>query len=264
MSALVRLYPRAWRDRYGDELDDLIAARSVGIMGQLDGVRGAIDAHRHPEVVDPRVPDPSATAPVSRKRFEELRMARQFGLGTIIGALLWVTAGIVAANGPMVDGDEPYRDGAAAWPFLLGSMILLAVGLIGQVIRLPAQAIVARLGSFMAITAAPIWALAPWVAEFGIVVLAGLLLLGMSAWWRGSWSTTATLGILASISAGLILAVIPVMGLPAITRGLDVVAILVLAFLPIWLVVGGTLLSLPAVAEPDLVGQGPSGHISAP
>lgn len=264
MSALIRLYPQAWRDRYGEELHDLVAGRSVGIVGRLDLVRGALDAHRHPELVDLSVPDPTATAPVSRQRFEDLRVARRLGIGSLVGAVVWVVGWIVAANGPLVvDGDHSYRDGADAMPIVLGAMILLSAGLIGQLIRLPARAIVARVGALVALLAAPIWALAPWVLVSGVAVLAGLVLLGISAWWRGSWSTTATLGTLTSIMGGLILAVIPLMGLPAIVPGLHPMAMMVLAFAPLWLVVGGTLLRLPAVVEPDLLGQGPSGNPAA-
>jgi hypothetical protein len=46
---IVALYPRAWRVRYGDELEDLLESGSVGLRGRLDLVRGALDAHLHPE-----------------------------------------------------------------------------------------------------------------------------------------------------------------------------------------------------------------------
>lgn len=45
--ALVRLYPRAWRDRYGGELLDLLAATPVTPPTLLDLARGAIDARLH-------------------------------------------------------------------------------------------------------------------------------------------------------------------------------------------------------------------------
>ena len=43
MSKLIKLYPRDWRLRYGDELQDAAAA-SPGWRTQIDLVRGAIDA----------------------------------------------------------------------------------------------------------------------------------------------------------------------------------------------------------------------------
>ena len=47
----LRLYPRAWRDRYGGELVELTTHRSMDWRTRLDLVRGAADAHLHP--IDP-------------------------------------------------------------------------------------------------------------------------------------------------------------------------------------------------------------------
>jgi hypothetical protein len=46
---LLRLYPRAWRERYGEELAAQLEAQGplrIGIVADL--VRGALDAHLHP------------------------------------------------------------------------------------------------------------------------------------------------------------------------------------------------------------------------
>jgi hypothetical protein len=46
---LLRLYPRAWRERYGEELSAQLGAQRplrIGIVADL--VRGALDAHLHP------------------------------------------------------------------------------------------------------------------------------------------------------------------------------------------------------------------------
>jgi hypothetical protein len=110
MSRLVDLYPRAWRARYGDELEDLVAARAPGFGGSIDLVLGAIDAHRHPELVDVTAPLPSGVEPVSRRRYQDLRVARRLGIASWLGAVAWIFAWIVAANGPMVGtGDDAYR-----------------------------------------------------------------------------------------------------------------------------------------------------------
>lgn len=46
---LLRLYPRAWRERYGEELAaQLEAQRPLRIGVVADLVRGALDAHLHP------------------------------------------------------------------------------------------------------------------------------------------------------------------------------------------------------------------------
>src|SRR5512132_4053000 len=46
---LLRLYPRAWRERYGEELlAQLESQRPLRIGVVADLVRGALDAHLHP------------------------------------------------------------------------------------------------------------------------------------------------------------------------------------------------------------------------
>lgn len=44
-AALIRMYPRPWRDRYGDEIHDLLAAAPLTALIVLDVVHGALDAH---------------------------------------------------------------------------------------------------------------------------------------------------------------------------------------------------------------------------
>jgi hypothetical protein len=46
--SLVRLYPRPWRDRYGDEMQATIEAGPVRARDRLDLIRGALDAWLHP------------------------------------------------------------------------------------------------------------------------------------------------------------------------------------------------------------------------
>jgi hypothetical protein len=46
--SLVGLYPRAWRDRYGDEMAALIEVRMLRRRDRVDLVRGALDAWLHP------------------------------------------------------------------------------------------------------------------------------------------------------------------------------------------------------------------------
>jgi hypothetical protein len=48
-SRLVRLYPAAWRARYGEEMRAVLEARPPGLRERLDLVRGALDAHLHPD-----------------------------------------------------------------------------------------------------------------------------------------------------------------------------------------------------------------------
>jgi hypothetical protein len=50
MSRLIRLYPRAWRDRYEDEFLALLEERPPKIGDTVDIVRGALDAHLQPRM----------------------------------------------------------------------------------------------------------------------------------------------------------------------------------------------------------------------
>jgi hypothetical protein len=51
VSRLLRLYPATWRERYAEEVADLLAARPPSLADRLDLIRGAADAWRHPQVV---------------------------------------------------------------------------------------------------------------------------------------------------------------------------------------------------------------------
>src|SRR6188474_75568 len=48
--AILRLYPAAWRDRYRDELEDLLEQRPIRAGDLADLVRGALDARMYPQV----------------------------------------------------------------------------------------------------------------------------------------------------------------------------------------------------------------------
>jgi hypothetical protein len=48
MSALLKLYPPAWRARYGDEMTSLLEERPLLARDRLDLIRGALDAWLHP------------------------------------------------------------------------------------------------------------------------------------------------------------------------------------------------------------------------
>lgn len=49
-TALLRLYPRAWRRRYGDEMRELLADQRLSPRTIADLVAGAIDARINPQV----------------------------------------------------------------------------------------------------------------------------------------------------------------------------------------------------------------------
>jgi hypothetical protein len=65
---LVRLYPRAWRERYGEELLALLEQLPASPRVLLDALFGAADAHLHPRLVPAARPAvveaPAVAAPV--------------------------------------------------------------------------------------------------------------------------------------------------------------------------------------------------------
>ena len=48
-SALIRLYPRAWRQRYEEEMRELLAAEKPTLRTMADLIAGAVDARIYPQ-----------------------------------------------------------------------------------------------------------------------------------------------------------------------------------------------------------------------
>lgn len=97
-SALLRLYPRAWRDRYQAEMLAVLEDRPLGLRTRLDLVRGAVDAHVHPIE--------APTTPV---------------VASVVAGVAWIVAGLAAATQPLLPD----------WPGFL--VETLPLGLIGAV-----------------------------------------------------------------------------------------------------------------------------------
>ena len=114
MNRLLRLYPAAWRDRYGAEFEVLLADRPPGVRDRIDIVRGALDARLRPQLA--RSEDGNA-----RPTWHPTVVA-----AAIIGGLLFVVGSSSLAS---QSADAiPYRDGwimqYTAW---IGAL-LIAVG----------------------------------------------------------------------------------------------------------------------------------------
>jgi hypothetical protein len=243
MSGLVRLYPRAWRDRYEEEFLALLEARPPTSLDRLDIVRGALDARLHPQVR--RSEDPAPT-PADRGPDDWL-VARRLGYGALVGAGAWLLAWWLAANGPMIyDGYGGYRDGSAGLPFVLVAVVLLAGGLIGQLIRLPAARL-ARAGAIFAIVFLIVWSFGPWLVHFGGLGLLGLVAFAVGARRSAGWSGAATAAVLGGCVG--IFALVPLMmglvDLGIAGDGSEQIAYLALGLLavPIWLGIGGSLVA---------------------
>jgi hypothetical protein len=191
MNRLVALYPAAWRARYGDEFEALLATRPRSPREWVDIVRGAADAHLRPQVPAPQ------------------RLRDRYGIAPLIGLGMLALAVVVMSNGPVHDDEYgTYRDGAAGLPFLVLSFVLLSIGLYRIVDRLPGDASGSRLAGWTAIIVGPFWALVPWVLPLGLAFVLGLLGLAVGARRAGLvpvWSEVLLVALLA-IPAGMMAA----------------------------------------------------------
>lgn len=180
MSRLVRIYPRSWRERYGDEFLALVSERPPSLADRVDIVRGAVDARLHPQLPGPaRAPDRSALAPLG-------------------GLVLLIAAVWIWANGP-VQYDEygTYRDGsAAALPFL-AAMGLLLFGIYRLMKRLPPGSRGARACAWFAIGTGTLWSIMPWSPVAALPFLLGILGFALGAQQVGVVSRWLTIGIVA-------------------------------------------------------------------
>ena len=241
------LYPRAWRQRYGAELEELAGSAGLGLRDSIDLIRGAIDAHLHPELVDGSA---AGSPAVSRQRLADLRVARRLGQGAWLGTALWIVGGVIAANGPIVtDSDGQYRDGGAGAPFFFGAVLLFAAGMIGQIIRLSAAARAARAGAIVALATAPVWALMPWVLPIGAVALAAIVVFALAGRRAGQWHLLPTIGVVAAALAGAaIVAATLIQGNGDRMATGATLLVAIMAFTPMWLILGATLQPLPPLA----------------
>ncbi len=93
-ASLVRLYPRSWRRRYGDEMHALLDAGPLRPRASLDLARGALDAWLHPATPS-RVP----------------------ALAALVGGGLWTVAAAAVV----------FQPAPPDWPGYLTDIVLLAL-----------------------------------------------------------------------------------------------------------------------------------------
>ena len=226
MSLLLALYPRAWRDRYGDEFTDLLLARPPSFRDRVDIVIGAIDAR-----VNPQVPG----ADERERAVGGDRAARVAAIVTGIFLTIW---GVIGATS-MVPWDSNVGPQASAelmnlaWVSgLLGSLIApVAFGII--VVRY--ERALGGVGSVGAILT-PVGLL---MAELGMGTLAlATLAMGVVLFsWRASGRILSAPAALA-FAAGTLLAVGAFFAFAA-GNGRDVAVLMPLVALgPAWIVLG--------------------------
>ncbi|MEA2609415.1 MAG: hypothetical protein QOJ75_1658 [Chloroflexota bacterium] len=241
MSRLVRLYPGAWRSRYEVELVELLGERPPTILERFDVIRGAVDAHLHPQVLDPGETGPSPTVTEDARH-----LARNLGFGAVGGAALWIVAFAVTLVGPVrYDGYGAYRDGSAAFPFLLGAVSLLGGGLGGQLVSLPRNARLARFGAAVALLFLIVWGLQPWQFWTAGTMVVGLAVLAIGAYRAGAWPTRTSVAVVLSCLAVVVMIVIGYAISVDRMTGAALLAVAAAAFVPAWLGIGTSLISPP-------------------
>ena len=98
MSALLRLYPQAWQERYGDEMLALLEERPASLSDRIDLIRGGLDARLHPQVPG----SAGLVAPQAPLNQGEL------GAVAAIGGIAWIIG--VASMFVLPRGVDGYRD----------------------------------------------------------------------------------------------------------------------------------------------------------
>ena len=191
------LYPRAWRNRYGAELEALLEADGVGVRAGLDLLRGALDAHLHPD-------RPSPIPVVAAVTASALTVAHTIALSTQPVAPEW--PGYLIDALPLIIGAV-----AALLPAVIGLWLKLgdtdgAFGRIGLTLAIAGHGVwlVALVAAALRIGYGPITAIAATVAMVGIAAL-GVALVGHSRVVLGALLAVAALAGVAPPSLGWVL-----------------------------------------------------------
>jgi len=79
MTSLLRLYPRAWRQRYGEEVAALVAAEPRSFRLTLDLIAGAIDAWMKPQWTPATSPAPASPSGGQHNMRSMFRMCSRSG-----------------------------------------------------------------------------------------------------------------------------------------------------------------------------------------
>jgi hypothetical protein len=120
--AIVRLYPSVWRARYAVEMTAVLRERPVTWRDTVDLMRGALDAHLHPDQPS-RLPSLAALLAGAAWTIVALAVLAEpvppdrpgFLSWTLVPGLVGAVAGLVAALGMSLRlGDAPGHFGRAA------------------------------------------------------------------------------------------------------------------------------------------------------
>jgi hypothetical protein len=195
MTRLVALYPRSWRDRYEDEFLAMMEERPPDALDPVDIIRGALDARLHARRGP--VADGPGDGPLP---YNGLWSTGRAGAVTLAGGFIWLATIVIALNGPIISDDGgAYRDGSAAWPSFIASLVLLGSGIWAVAATVPSSSRVARTAALVAGLAGTLWALGPWILMAGVVMCAGVAILAVGAARTGRWRVSDAVAIVGAI-----------------------------------------------------------------
>lgn len=222
MSALIRLYPAAWRDRFGEEFEALLAARPATFRDRVDIVLGALDARLSPQF---------ESAPVTHQAHVTDRLA---GGAAIAGGLIWSVT--------YVAGWLLQAQGDLSLPILI-SIGLMLLSLPGRYLKTYARPVAIGAIAFVLSIAVLVAEVVPWSP---LLILPALGILGAVG--PGALALAAARGGIAARDRWrLLLATLPwpVLGVAAVFAGfvptLVPVPLVIAAFLPLgvaWMATG--------------------------
>lgn len=160
MSALIRLYPAAWRERYGAEFEALLAARPATLRDRVDIVLGALDARLSPQL---------RSVPVARRALVTDRLA---GGAAIAGGLIWSATYLI--------GWLVKAEGDLSLPIVIAIGLML-LSLPGRYLRAYARPVAIGAVAFALSIAVLVAELVPWSPLLLLPVLGILGAIGPGA-----------------------------------------------------------------------------------
>jgi hypothetical protein len=140
MTALVRLYPRAWRERYEAEFLGILQARPPSRRDRLDIVRGALDARLHPEI--PGRPDAPG---------HPTQTAGWVAVSSILAGVVFLAwVGLILRDFRGWDGGQPETSGAMFVLSGLAALLLAATHVLLAVAGQPSMRTFGNVGASVA------------------------------------------------------------------------------------------------------------------
>jgi hypothetical protein len=146
---LLRLYPSAWRLRYGEELEELLGEQRLTLPLAVDLLRGSLDAHLHRELAGP------AVVGVGRSRMNFSTLRQPTAMLPLVMSLAALS--LVLCHIAMFGVSRQPDEGTAAhlWQVLIaGQLPIVAFFAITSLPRRPRQALVVLVLQAVAVLAA--------------------------------------------------------------------------------------------------------------